>query len=160
MLREIRKVEQEDASSSRPPVKPKVAQQQTGQTLTESDSSTNKLLQQMTELMSRMKTLEQRLESQQATNNSQASVPENTFDNSFREVRVEATEGPGEEILVGAIKIIKTITEVVVLLAGSRLALAAVVLIVVPAMGTRQIRLKTSNFLCCWANRESKYYYF
>ena len=51
--------------------------------MTESDSSTNKLLQQMTELMNWMKTLEQKLESQQATHNSQASVPENTFRQQF-----------------------------------------------------------------------------
>lgn len=94
LLREIRKVEQEDASSSRPPAKPKVAQQQTGQTLTESDSNTNKLLQQMTELMSRMKTLEQKLESQQSTsNNSQASVPQNTFRQQFSRGRGRGYRG-------------------------------------------------------------------
>lgn len=63
LLREIRKVEQEEASSSRPTTKTKVAQQQSGQA--SSDETNSQLLKQMTELMSRMKTLEQKLESQQ-----------------------------------------------------------------------------------------------
>lgn len=63
LLREIRKVEQEEVSSSRPPTKTKVAQQQGCQA--SSDETNSQLLKQMTELMSRMKTLEQKLESQQ-----------------------------------------------------------------------------------------------
>ena len=63
LLKEIRKVEQEEVSSSRPAAKSKVAQQQSGQA--SADDSNTQLLKQMNELMSRMKTLEQKLESQQ-----------------------------------------------------------------------------------------------
>lgn len=71
LLREIRKVEQEEVSSSRPVTKTKVAQQQSEQA--SAADGTSQLLKQMTELMSRMKTLEDKLEAQtksvQASNN-------------------------------------------------------------------------------------------
>ena len=62
LLREIRKVEQEEVSSSRPVTKTKVAQQQSEQA--SAADGTSQLLKQMTELMSRMKTLEDKLEAQ------------------------------------------------------------------------------------------------
>lgn len=78
LLREIRKVEQEEVSSSRPPTKTKVAQQQSGQA--SSDETNSQLLKQMTELMSRMKTLEQKLESQQQSfQSSQASFTPSSY---------------------------------------------------------------------------------
>lgn len=63
LLKEIRKVEQEDACSNRPAGKPKVAQQHTGQASNEPDSA--QLLKQMNELMERMKVMEKKLDSQQ-----------------------------------------------------------------------------------------------
>ena len=78
LLREIRKVEQEEASSSRPTTKTKIAQQQSGQA--SSDETNSQLLKQMTELMSRMKTLEQKLESQQQSfQSSQTSYNPSSF---------------------------------------------------------------------------------
>lgn len=58
LLREIRKVDQEEASSSRPNTKSKSAQQQSAQM--SSDNNNTKVLSQLTELMSRMKSLEQK----------------------------------------------------------------------------------------------------
>lgn len=66
LLREIRKVEQEEVSSSRPVTKTKVAQQQSEQA--SAADGTSQLLKQMTELMSRMKTLEDKLEAQTKSN--------------------------------------------------------------------------------------------
>lgn len=63
LLREIRKVEQEDACSSRTAVKPKIAQQHSSQTSSESDTA--QLLKQMNQLMDRMKIMENKLDSQQ-----------------------------------------------------------------------------------------------
>lgn len=63
LFKEIRKVEQEDASSNRPAGKQKVAQQHSGQTSNEPDSA--QLLKQMNELMERMKVMEKKLDSQQ-----------------------------------------------------------------------------------------------
>ena len=55
-------MEQEEVSSSRPVTKTKVAQQQSEQA--SAADGTSQLLKQMTELMSRMKTLEDKLEAQ------------------------------------------------------------------------------------------------
>lgn len=63
LLKEIRKVEQEDACSNRPAGKPKVAQQHSGQASNEPDSA--QLLKQMSDLMERMKVMEKKLDSQQ-----------------------------------------------------------------------------------------------
>lgn len=66
LLKEIRKVEQEEVSGSRPATKSKAAQQQSGQASASAEPDTS-LLKQMTELMGRMKSLEQKLEAQQQT---------------------------------------------------------------------------------------------
>ena len=63
LLREIRKVEQEEASGSRTAGKPKIAQQQSSQSSSESDTA--QLLKQMNQLMDRMKIMEDKLDSQQ-----------------------------------------------------------------------------------------------
>lgn len=84
LLREIRKVEQEECSSNRPVPKQKVVQQQAGQTNTDQTETNTQLLKQMSELMGRMKSLEQRLETQQhslAAANSQPSFQQNTSQN-------------------------------------------------------------------------------
>ena len=65
LLREIRKVEQEEISSARPAAKQKVVQQQATQSLGGSDKVGSQLLKQMNELMSRMSAMEKRLDSQQ-----------------------------------------------------------------------------------------------
>ena len=65
LLREIRKVEQEEISSARPAPKQKVVQQQATQSLGGSDEVGSQLLKQMNELMSRMSAMEKRLDSQQ-----------------------------------------------------------------------------------------------
>ena len=70
-LKEIRKVEQEDASSSRHAAKPTVAQQQNGQAST--DGSISLLSKQMSELIAKMKTFEQKLETGQQSANVSAS---------------------------------------------------------------------------------------
>lgn len=73
LLREIRKVESEDASSSRPVQKQK-AQQQSSQA--ETESKEDKILKQLSDLMDRMKSMERRLEDQQqaiASSDSQSS---------------------------------------------------------------------------------------
>lgn len=68
LLREIRKVEQEESCSTRPdPPKQKVAQQQYGQVPTDHSDSTKELQKQMSELMNMVKSLEHRMESQQQT---------------------------------------------------------------------------------------------
>lgn len=66
LLREIRKVDQEESSSSRPSTTPKqkVAQQHSGQVPTD---QSEQIIKQMSELMGRMKSLEQKLETQQQT---------------------------------------------------------------------------------------------
>lgn len=82
LLREIRKVDQE-INSSRPlsSKTPKTAQQQSSQASSEESASNSQLLKQMTELMSRMKTLEQKLGSQQqALAASNASPSYNQYD--------------------------------------------------------------------------------
>lgn len=71
LLREIRKVESEDSNTSRPSSK-KTAQQQSGQADTD-QASTDTISKQLSELMARMKSLEQRLENQQAAASSQPS---------------------------------------------------------------------------------------
>ena len=89
LLKEVRKVEQEENSDSRPPAtaaKQKVAQQQAGQASSEADNTNTQLLQQMNELMSRMKAMEQKLDSQQqaiASANSQSSAQLNSFQPQF-----------------------------------------------------------------------------
>lgn len=73
LLREIRKVESEDASSVKPVQKQK-AQQQSSQVDTESKE--DKILKQLSDLMDRMKSMERRLEDQQqaiASSDSQSS---------------------------------------------------------------------------------------
>lgn len=76
LLREIRKVESEDSNSSRPASK-KTAQQQSGQADTD-QMSTDTISKQLSELMTRMKLLEQRLENQQQTSaNVQPSFQQN-----------------------------------------------------------------------------------
>lgn len=81
LLREIRKVDQEESNRNRPAPKQKVVQQQVGQTNSDQNATNTQLLKQMTELMGRMKSLEQRLETQQqaldAANN-QPSFQQNT----------------------------------------------------------------------------------
>lgn len=67
LLREIRKVEQEESSSTRSAPKQKVVQQHSGQVPTDQSDSSKEILKQMSELMGRMKSLEQRLETQQQT---------------------------------------------------------------------------------------------
>lgn len=89
LLKEVRKVEQEENSVYRPPAtaaKQKVAQQQAGQASSEADDTNSQLLKQMTELMSRMKAMEQKLDVQQQTiaaANSQASTQMNSFQPQF-----------------------------------------------------------------------------
>ena len=78
-LKEIRKVEQEDASSSRHAAKPKVSQQQSGQAST--DESITLLSKQMSELIAKMKTFEQKLETgQQSTN---VSAPQHSYNGGY-----------------------------------------------------------------------------
>ena len=78
-LKEIRKVEKEDASSSRHAAKPKVAQQQSGQAST--DESIALLSKQMSELIAKMKTFEQKLETgQQSTN---VSAPQHSYSGGY-----------------------------------------------------------------------------
>lgn len=82
LLKEVRKVEQEEISIARPTPKPKVAQQQAGQASGGSEDTNAKLLSQMTELMGRMKAMEKKLEEQQqaiANSNNQASSRLNSF---------------------------------------------------------------------------------
>lgn len=62
LLKEIRKVESEDASSVKPVQKQK-AQQQSSQA--ETESKEDKILKQLSDLMDRMKSMERRLEDQQ-----------------------------------------------------------------------------------------------
>lgn len=84
LLREIRKVDQEDSSSSRPSSKAKTAQQQSGQASVDDQSTVNtQLLKQMTELMARMKTLEQKVENRQDSSSNKPSYG-HYYDNSFR----------------------------------------------------------------------------
>jgi len=64
LLREIRKVEQEDSAAPRPTAKPKVVHQHSEKASVESDDSTNKqILQQIREMMKRMKILEEKVDS-------------------------------------------------------------------------------------------------
>ncbi|MCG8044576.1 MAG: hypothetical protein JAY66_02630 [Candidatus Thiodiazotropha taylori] len=70
LLKEIRKVESEEASCLRPTQKQK-AQQQSGQA--ETESKEDKILKQLSDLMGRMKSMEQRLENQQKSADSQSS---------------------------------------------------------------------------------------
>lgn len=82
LLREVRKVEQEDANSNRPVTKQKTAQQHNVQVSDESSDMNLKLSKQMDELMSRMKAMESKLESQQqktAAANKQASFQPNYY---------------------------------------------------------------------------------
>lgn len=60
LLKEIRKVEQEEVSGSRPASKSKSAQRQSGHASASSDCD-NILLKHMIELISRIKSLEQKL---------------------------------------------------------------------------------------------------
>lgn len=83
LLREIRKVESEETNMSRPAPKQK-AQQQSGQAETDQSNTNDKLLKQMSELMGRMKSLEQRLENQQqpkAAVSNQPSFQQNAYQN-------------------------------------------------------------------------------
>ena len=65
LLKEVRKVEQEENAMNRPPVnKQKVAQQQSNQASNDADTNTQ-LLKQMKEMMGRMKAMEEKLETQQ-----------------------------------------------------------------------------------------------
>lgn len=83
LLREIRKVESEESNMSRPAPKQK-AQQQSGQAETDQSNTNDKLLKQMSELMGRMKSLEQRLENQQqpkAAVSNQPSFQQNAYQN-------------------------------------------------------------------------------
>ena len=81
LLREIRKVESEDSNTSRPNSK-KTAQQQSGQADTD-QASADTISKQLSELMARMKSLEQRLENQQAAASSQPSFQQrnNSYQN-------------------------------------------------------------------------------
>ena len=89
LLKEVRKVEQEENCDSKPPAtaaKQNVAQQQAGQASSEANKTNTQLLQQMSELMSRMKAMEQKLDSQQqaiASANSQSSAQLNSFQPQF-----------------------------------------------------------------------------
>lgn len=89
LLREVRKVQQEENSVSRPAAavpKQKVAQQQAGPASSEADDTNSQLLKQMNELMGRMKAMERKLESQQHTNaaaNNQASSQQSSFQPQF-----------------------------------------------------------------------------
>ncbi|MCG7867590.1 MAG: hypothetical protein JAY74_14665 [Candidatus Thiodiazotropha taylori] len=74
LLREVRKVEQEDLNSNRPATKQKTAQLHSGQTSDSSDTH-SQLLKQMSELMSRMKAMESKLEKQQQATASANSQP-------------------------------------------------------------------------------------
>ena len=79
LLREIRKVEQEDSCSTRPvqPTKQKVAQQHISQVPTDQSDNTASIQKQMSDLMSIVKSLEKKLESQQqalAAANNQSSL--------------------------------------------------------------------------------------
>ena len=67
LLREIRKVEQEDFCSTRPtpPTKQKVVQQHSGQVSSEQSEFNDKITKQMSELMGIVKSFEKKLESQQ-----------------------------------------------------------------------------------------------
>ena len=67
LLREIRKVEQEDFCSTRPtpPTKQKVVQQHSGQVSSEQSEFNDKITKQMSELMGIVKSFERKLESQQ-----------------------------------------------------------------------------------------------
>ena len=84
LLREIRKVEQEESNRNRPVPKQTVVQQQVGQTNADENETNTQLLKQMMELMVRMKSLEQRLDTQQqaldAANN-QPSFQQSTSQN-------------------------------------------------------------------------------
>lgn len=78
LLREIRKVEQEESCSSRPvpTTKQKVAQQHTSQVPTDQPDKTEQIQKQISELVQMMKSMEKRLDSQQqalAAANSQSS---------------------------------------------------------------------------------------
>lgn len=79
LLREIRKVESEDASSLRPVQKQK-AQQQSNQV--ETESKEDKILKQLSDLMNRMTSMERRLEDQQqaiASSDSQSSFQRQSY---------------------------------------------------------------------------------
>lgn len=65
LLKEVRKVEQEDLVSIKPSPKQKSTQQHSTQAAAETKDSNSQLLQQMTELMERMKAMERKLEQQQ-----------------------------------------------------------------------------------------------
>ena len=80
LLREIRKVEQEDSNINKPVTKPKVLQQQA---CPAAPVDTNaQLLKQMTELMDRMKSLESRMEEQQHSSSSSGNQSSHSSDNS------------------------------------------------------------------------------
>lgn len=90
LLKEVRKVELEESSSTRPPAatsaKHKVTQQQAGQVSNESEDTNSVLLKQMNELMGRMKAMEKKLETQQqslAAANNQASSQFSNFQPQF-----------------------------------------------------------------------------
>lgn len=79
LLREIRKVDSEDASSSTPVQKQK-AQQQSSQA--ETESKDDKILKQLSDLMDRMKSMERRLEDQQqasASSDNQSSFQRRSY---------------------------------------------------------------------------------
>ncbi|MCG8113319.1 MAG: hypothetical protein N0E59_21415 [Candidatus Thiodiazotropha taylori] len=89
LLKEVRKVEQEEIAMNRPPVttsKQKVAQQNVAQSSNEAEDTNSVLLKQMTELMGRMKAMEKKLETQQqalSAANSQASSQLSDFQPQF-----------------------------------------------------------------------------
>ena len=88
LLREVRKVEQEDLNSNRPAAKQKTAQLHSGQATNDSSDTHSQLLKQMSELMSRMKAMENKLEKQQqATASANIQPSFQTYQSRFRQSR-------------------------------------------------------------------------
>ncbi len=78
LLIEIRKVEQEEANVANvvKPNKPKNVQQHTEQVTVQSDNTNQEILKQLSELMGRMQTLEEKMDAQMKSTTSGNSIPQ------------------------------------------------------------------------------------
>ena len=93
-LKEIRKVEQKDASSSRHVAKPQVAQQWSGQAST--DEYISLLSKQMSELIAKMKISEQKSETEQQSTHVSAS--QHSYNGGYNSQYSRGGEGLAQKI--------------------------------------------------------------